>query len=396
MVVVVVANLAVTDNRLRVLGNQFLQELHTSITVLRDDTFDVSGIVEALTGCFNVSLVSLKDTFGIGSFNAPLKVICANLGSIDTYQRVTDVLAGCESEAVIILPAHSSSAIPRLRRLKVANHLVLPINPAELLALARGLMNRQVERSWNALHPAKTKALKKSLATFDTCFARVRDGEPLPMDEIEASSRHIRGAAELGGLDSWIKALDDHHNYSYRHSMFVSGTLTYFAHAIGFNSTDIERLALGGLLHDIGKTHVPLEILDKPGKLDDGEWSIMRAHPEHSRTVLLGEQCIDMDIVEMAVHHHEMLDGTGYPDGLTGARISDYMRLMSIADVYSALIDKRAYKGSMSPEAALDLMTKCDAHLDMDLVRVFRDFVLDTAGPGDASGHQSQLVVNES
>jgi HD-GYP domain-containing protein (c-di-GMP phosphodiesterase class II) len=133
------------------------------------------------------------------------------------------------------------------------------------------------------------------------------------------------------------------------------------------------------MLHDVGKSQVPLEILDKPGKLDDGEWKIMRNHPEHSREILLSNQGLDADTVAMAVNHHEKLDGTGYPDGLSGAQISDHVRLTAIADVYSALIDKRSYKEAMGQEEALDLMAKFVGHLDMDLLGAFRSFVLEKA-----------------
>ncbi len=256
---------------------------------------------------------------------------------------------------------------------------MLPIDPQELRALAKAAINRRVERSWAALHPTKRKALKKSLACFENCFTKVQNGEPLPIEEIHASCQHIREAAELGGLDSWIEALEDHHNYSFRHSMFVCGTLTYFANAIGIGGADLEQLTIGGLLHDIGKSQVPLEILDKPGKLDDGDWKVMREHPEHSREILHANQGLDPDTIAMAVCHHEKLDGTGYPDGLSGAQIGDHVRLMAIADVYSALIDKRSYKEAMSHESALDLMAKLEGHLDMDLLGAFRNFVLDKA-----------------
>lgn len=181
----------------------------------------------------------------------------------------------------------------------------------------------------------------------------------------------------LGGLNEWIDALDRHHNYSFRHSMFVCGSLTYFAHSLGIRGADLELLTVGGLLHDIGKSSIPNAILDKPGKLDDEEWEAMKKHPEYSRTILLNEQNLDKIIVTMAASHHERLDGTGYPDGLSGPSIADYVRLTAIADVYSALIDKRAYKGSMSSEDALDLMGKFEGHLDPDLLRSFREFVLD-------------------
>ncbi len=356
-----------------------MQRLKTDIAVVHDAAFEPGDVVEALTGYFSLSRVSLDDDLGNDSLSAHLCVFCASLRPGLAFQRLRKALQDCEGEKLFIIPTHNSDAISRLRDLDVADYLVLPIDPGELRTLAKGIINRRVERSWEALHPTKRKALKESLACFEKCFSQVRRGEPLPMEDINVSCRHIRDAAALGGLDGWIKALDDHHNYSFRHSMFVCGILTYFANAIGIVGADLEQLTVGGMLHDVGKSQVPLEILDKPGKLDDGEWKIMRNHPEHSREILLSNQGLDADTVAMAVNHHEKLDGTGYPDGLSGAQISDHVRLTAIADVYSALIDKRSYKEAMGQEAALDLMAKFVGHLDMDLLGAFRSFVLEKA-----------------
>ena len=361
------------------LGYQSMQGLRSDIAVVHDAAFEPKDVVEALAGYFSLSRKGLGDDLSNGSLSAHLYVFCASLGSDRAFRRVKKASGNCRGEKLFVLPTHNTDAISRLRDLGVDDYLVLPIDPEELRALAKAAINRRVERSWATLHPTKQKALKKSLACFENCFSKVQKGEPLPMEEISASCQNIREAAELGGLDSWIEALDDHHNYSFRHSMFVCGTLTYFANAIGIGGAELDQLTVGGLLHDIGKSQVPLEILDKPGKLDEGEWRVMKMHPQHSRTILLREQGLDRDTIAMAVHHHEKLDGTGYPDGLSGAQIGDHVRLMAIADVYSALIDKRSYKEAMSHEAALVLMAKFVGHLDMDLLRAFRSFVLEKA-----------------
>jgi HD-GYP domain-containing protein (c-di-GMP phosphodiesterase class II) len=356
-----------------------MQRLGTDIIVVHDDAFEPGAVVSALAGHFTLRQEGLDGVRGEAATGAHLYVFCASLGSDLAFRRVKKALKNREGEKLFVFRTHNSDALSRLSDLGVDDYLVLPIDPQKLRALAKAAINRRIERSWATLHPTKQKALKKSLACFENCFAMVQNGEPLPIEEISASCQSIREAAKLGGLDSWIEALDDHHNYSFRHSMFVCGTLTYFANGIGIGGAELDHLTVGGLLHDIGKSQVPLEILDKPGKLDEGEWKVMKMHPQHSRTILLREQGLDSDTVAMAVHHHEKLDGTGYPDGLSGAQIGDHVRLMAIADVYSALIDKRSYKAAMSHEAALDLMAKFDGHLDMDLLGAFRQFVLDEA-----------------
>ena len=300
-----------------------------------------------------------------------------NSGSTATNDRVKKALNICPTDALFVLPTHNSDGIKRLREITDAQYLVLPLDGGELRDLIKKTLNRSVERSWESLHPKKRQALKETVVCFKNCFDRVQDGKPLPIENIQNCCQLIRDAAELGDLDSWIDALDEHHDYSFRHSMFVCGTMSYFAHSLGIRGADLDQLTVGGLLHDIGKARVPLEVLDKPGKLDDREWKLMKQHPIASQEILLGENDLNPDLVAMAVSHHEKIDGTGYPHSLSGAKINDHVRLTAVADVYSALIDKRAYKGSMTSEAALDIMAESKSYLDMDLLRSFRSFVLD-------------------
>jgi putative nucleotidyltransferase with HDIG domain len=170
---------------------------------------------------------------------------------------------------------------------------------------------------------------------------------------------------------SLLDALRSHNNYTFRHSMFVTGTLVSFCDRLGFNEEDIGRAATAGLLHDIGKVVTPNAILDKPGRLDPSEMAIMRGHVTAGRDILRRDGDWPADIVHAVLHHHERLDGAGYCNGLSGAAITDLTRMVSIADVFSALIDKRAYKPAMSGRDAYQIMLKAEGHLDMDLVAAF-------------------------
>ena len=349
----------------------------TEIAVIHDGAFEPKEVVAGLEGYFSLREVALDDYLDNGSQTADLYVFCTSLRSENTFRRIKKAVEICDGEKLFVLPTHNSTSVSRLRDLRVEDHLHMPVDGRELRAVAKKAINRRVESSWATLGPTRHKALKTSLACFEKSFDNVRRGEPLPMDDVHVSAECVRDAAALGGIDGWIDALDQHHNYSFRHSMFVCGTLSYFCHAMGIDGGELHQLTVGGLLHDIGKSMIPLEILDKPGRLDECEWRTMKRHPEHSRDILLREMGLEADVIAMVVHHHEKLDGGGYPDCLSGARINDHVRLTAIADVFSALIDKRAYKGSMRKEDALDLMTTFKGHLDMDLVREFRSFVLD-------------------
>lgn len=174
-----------------------------------------------------------------------------------------------------------------------------------------------------------------------------------------------------------MKAVRSHHNYTYRHSMMVCGYLVSFAHLIGVRGDELQMLALGGLVHDIGKAKVPVEILDKPDSLNAEEWEFMTKHPEYSKEIFEADGTWERDIVDMAVLHHERLDGTGYPYRKLGSEITDMARMTAIADVFSGLIDKRAYKKAMSPAEAYEIMLAADGHLERSLVEAFRPIALD-------------------
>ena len=354
------------------------------IALIHDNAVNIDHVIKPLKNCFTVQSQTLDDYLDQDPLKADLFVFFTTLKSVAMRDLLKRAIEVCNGAKIFVLPTHNSDSISRLYSLGIEDYVVLPIEAHKLQALAKNTLNQLVEKSWSSLEPVKRKALTSSLKCFEKCFALLESGQPLPIADISASCADIREAAALGGVDDWIDSLDRHHNYSFRHSMFVCGSLTYFAHSMGIRGADLELLTVGGLLHDIGKSKVPYDILDKPGKLDDREWAIMKNHPEYSRTILLNEQNLDKIIVTMAASHHEKLDGTGYPDGLSGSKIDDYVRMTTIADVYSALIDKRAYKGSMSNLGALDMMATFEGHFDADLLRAFREFVLD-------QGHADQI-----
>lgn len=254
--------------------------------------------------------------------------------------------------------------------------VVRPLHTIEVLPVLRSLVNSSVEERWNQLSPVQAAALKVSLKVFEDMMEQAFVGEPLPALVIRESCKSIVEATAHDDLESWVRAIRDHHNYTYRHSMLVSGFLISFAHLVGIRGEDLEALALGAMLHDIGKAVTPLDILDKPGQLNDEEWQVMRQHPVESRRILERESQWEENIIDAAAHHHERLDGTGYPDGLKKGKISDMVRMISVADVFSALVDKRAYKAPRDGREAYELMLTMEGQLDLDLVKAFKPIAL--------------------
>ena len=117
---------------------------------------------------------------------------------------------------------------------------------------------------------------------------------------------------------------------------------------------------------------IPLSILDKPARLTDEEFAIIRKHPVHSREVLAAQPQVSREVIDIAVHHHEYLDGSGYPEGLKGDEITRSVRMLTICDIYAALVEKRAYKPAYSPRQAYGVLVEMAGKIDQTLLKAFR------------------------
>jgi putative nucleotidyltransferase with HDIG domain len=159
--------------------------------------------------------------------------------------------------------------------------------------------------------------------------------------------------------------------YLLEHSLNVAILLANFGTHVGLDEEQIQELALSGFLHDIGKIKIPDEILHKPGRLTDQEMTVMKDHVYYGAKVLI-EIGIPDSIVETIGHHHERLDGYGYPDGLRGDEITQFGRMIAIVDTYDAITADRCYKVGMSSKKALQiLMQDAPEKYDEGLVKQF-------------------------
>lgn len=160
--------------------------------------------------------------------------------------------------------------------------------------------------------------------------------------------------------------------YLYTHSLQVALYAISMGLAKGYNNQNIIELGLGALLHDIGKTMVPLSILDKKGKLDDDEFDLVKKHTSYGFDILRKEHGIPLLSAHCAYQHHERFNGSGYPRGIKGGEIHEYAKIVAISDVYDALTSKRVYRDSILPHEALEyLYTKADIDFDKEWVEVF-------------------------
>ena len=128
---------------------------------------------------------------------------------------------------------------------------------------------------------------------------------------------------------------------------------------------------MAGMLHDIGKARVSVAILEKRGPLTQEEASLLRQHPQFGLDALKDTPAFPPEMLNVVIHHHEYLDGTGYPHGLKANEISDLVRMVTIADVFAAMIEWRSYRAPMSCAAAYKMLLDMGPKLDRELVREF-------------------------
>jgi putative nucleotidyltransferase with HDIG domain len=185
------------------------------------------------------------------------------------------------------------------------------------------------------------------------------------VEEISASvARNVHALISLVRL----KTVDD---YTYMHSVAVCALMTALARELKLTDAEVKQAGLAGLMHDMGKAGIPLEILNKPGSLSDNEFHVVREHPKLGYDMLLKANISDPVTLDVCLHHHEKIDGSGYPEKLSSDQISLFAKMGGICDVYDAVTSTRAYKPAWDPGIALKRMASWSGHFDPVVFKAF-------------------------
>ena len=209
--------------------------------------------------------------------------------------------------------------------------------------------------------------------TVQTLMEEIRMGNQLDLEKADQVVEKMVGSVfrnkDALALLGRIKKTDE---YTFYHSVSVSVLMISFAKHLGLDAPSIKMIGIGGLLHDIGKMHISSDILNKPGKLTEEEFSEIMKHAEYSHSILDQNPGINEISVQVASQHHERFDGTGYPNGLKGDEISKYGKMAAIVDVYDAITSDRCYRKGMLPaEAMKKLYEWSEHHFDKVFVEHF-------------------------
>lgn len=196
-----------------------------------------------------------------------------------------------------------------------------------------------------------------------------------------------------------ISTLKTSDEYTFKHSVDVATIAMVLAKTMGYSKSEIYEIGVAGLLHDIGKTKVPLEILNKTGPLNDEEFALMKQHSVFGYRMVQEHPEFNDKIALAVLQHHEKINGNGYPLNASGNKITPYAKILSVADIYDALVTERPYKKAYSQRTAIEMIMSMTGELDMNIMQSFLSSII--LYPVDtvvelSNGEKARVVKNTS
>ena len=246
----------------------------------------------------------------------------------------------------------------------LANEIISP--------LIKEVRTNHLPTTFNVELKEASQIVDRSKVVIDSMFNEARMGKAINIDDTLSIVEEIT-ASVMRNPDALISIarLKTKDNYTYMHSVAVCALMVSLAKELEFSEEQIRDAGLAGLLHDIGKMTIPSEILNNPGKLTAAEFEQVKNHPKAGYEILL--ECLGICAValDVCLHHHEKMDGTGYPYGLSGEEISVFARMGAVCDVYDAITSNRSYKQGWCPSESLRQMASWKGHLDPTIFHAF-------------------------
>lgn len=297
----------------------------------------------------------------------------ANVDNIAALKAASGKLARI-GKRIFLIEGKGRLSMVQAYALGATDVLANPVNAGQLL---RKLATAEAAVALSPDAPVgSVEAASAGAASIASMFAAVMNGTALDVGNIKAAGGMISNSIAENGLADWLSTVRRHHEGTFQHCLLVTGVAVDFALSLGFKTPDVERLYSAAMFHDIGKATIPLAILDKPGRLDDNERALIQSHPVAGYDVLKGNAAISPEILDGVRHHHELLDGSGYPDSLCAESITDIVRVLTISDIFAALIEHRTYKPTMPREKAYGILQEMNGKLEKPLVEAFRAVAL--------------------
>ncbi len=248
----------------------------------------------------------------------------------------------------------------------VMQPILRPVERREIKRLSPRERAAEVRRASSAINRSRTEVMN--------LFADARLGNSVKSDKMAPLVERISSSVNIDpSIILNIARLKTKDEYTYLHSVAVCALMINLGRKLRLPESQIHDIGMAGLLHDVGKTSIPDEILLKPGKLEEAEWTTVRNHPQRGYDMLSASEGVSEIALEVCLRHHEKMDGTGYPGKLAAEDLSVFTRMSSICDVYDAITSQRPYNVPLSASRALAKMQSWSGHFDQLILRDFVD-----------------------
>lgn len=216
------------------------------------------------------------------------------------------------------------------------------------------------------------RLVQQSRQQVESLFDDARLGRALDVTSGRALVDEIAGSVieSPGALVSLVR-LKSADEYTYLHSVAVCALMVSVSRQLGCDEGAVREAGLAGLMHDLGKAMMPMAVLNKPGRLTDAEFEIIRTHPRRGHDLLREAGQASDEVLDVCLHHHEKIDGSGYPERLAGDRISLVAKMGAVCDVYDAITSNRPYKVGWDPGESLRRMAQWQGHFEPTVFQAF-------------------------
>jgi HD-GYP domain-containing protein (c-di-GMP phosphodiesterase class II) len=223
-----------------------------------------------------------------------------------------------------------------------------------------------------AEHEQAKRVINNSKKAVASMFHDARMGKAVSAEAAMQLVDDIAASVDrnLGALISLVR-LKNKDEYTYMHSVAVCALMVALAKELELSESEIKQAGLAGLLHDIGKAGIPMDVLNKPGALTDEEFTLVKLHPERGHALLLQANILDEVVLDVCLHHHEKVNGMGYPNKLQANEISLFAKMGAVCDVYDAITSNRPYKEGWEPGVSLQRMAQWADHFDDTVFKAF-------------------------
>lgn len=345
------------------------------VHVLADTSEKLAGVCSILQEKFTIAGERLDAASKLSQTPAAI-VIRAELRDVDNIAAIKQRAGKLAKARKRIFLLEHTSHVCISQAYALGATLVLPssVGRTKLLAALADPVDGPSPSSGDGLE--SDNAVETAATAIASMFTSVTLSQPLDVNGTKEAGRQIADRITRHGLTEWLTTVRRHHEGTYQHCLLVTGVAVDFGLSLGVGRTDLERIYSAAMFHDIGKAQIPLAILDKPSRLDAAERALIETHPAAGHAFLKAHEGISPEILDAVRHHHEYLDGSGYPDALCAESIGDIVRILTISDIFAALIEHRHYKPTMPRAEAYEVLCGMTGKVEKALVRSFKQVAL--------------------